>query len=145
MRAVVGRVHDEGVVRDAGIVDRLEHRADILVVVNHGVVVGALEATRLTDALRLRLGAEVHVRKVHPQEDRLVGLDLPLDEVRRPSGDVIVDGLHPLLGQRAGVLDGLLANLSRPRLHGFVVFVRSLAVQHATRTVFRAERGILRV
>ena len=74
VRAVVGRVHDEGVVGDAEVVQRLEHRADILVVVDHGVVVRALPAARLADALRLGVGAEVHVGEVHPDEDRLAGV-----------------------------------------------------------------------
>ena len=104
MRAVVGAVHDEGVVGDAQVIQRLEDRADILVVVDHGVVVRALPAAGLADALRLGVGAEVHVGEVHPDEERLAGLVLPLDEVHGPGGDVVVDRLHPLLGQRAGVL-----------------------------------------
>ena len=74
VRAVVGAVHDERVVRDAQVVQRLEDRADVLVVVDHGVVVRALPAPRLADALRLGVGAEVHVGEVHPDEERLAGL-----------------------------------------------------------------------
>ena len=74
MRAVVGAVHDEGVVGDAEIVERLEDRADVLVVVDHRVVILALPAARLADALRLGVGAEVHVGEVHPDEERLAGL-----------------------------------------------------------------------
>ena len=104
VRAVVGRVHDERVVRDLEIVQHLEDLADVLVVVDHGVVVRALESSRLADALRLGVGAEVHVGEVHPHEGRLAGRVHPLDEVHRAGGDVVVDGLHPLRGQRAGVL-----------------------------------------
>ena len=56
------------------VVERLEHRADVLVVVDHRVVVFALPAARLADALRLGMRAEVHVGEVHPDEERLVGL-----------------------------------------------------------------------
>ena len=62
-----------------------------------------------------------------------------------PVRDVVVDRLHPLPGQRAGVLDRLLADLAEPRVHGRVVRVRGLAVQHAARAVLRAERRVLRV
>ena len=68
------RVHDEGVVRDAEIIKRLEHRADVLVVVDHGVVIGALPTPGLADAFRLGMGAEMHVGEVHPDERRLAGL-----------------------------------------------------------------------
>jgi hypothetical protein len=42
-------------------------------------------------------------------------------------------GLHALLGQRAGVHDGLLADLAEARIHRRVVRGRGLAVQHAAR------------
>ena len=145
MRTVVGRVHDEGVVRDAEVVQRLEHRADILVVVDHGVVVRALPAPRLADALRLGVGAEVHVGEVHPDEERLVGVLLPLDEVHGPVGDVVVDRHHPRLGQRAGVLAHLLADLAEARIDRRVVPVRGLAVHHAARSVLRTERRVFRI
>ncbi len=53
MRAVVGRIHDDGVVGDAQVIQRLEDRADVLVVVNHRVVVFALPAAGLPHALGL--------------------------------------------------------------------------------------------
>src|SRR5262249_30904058 len=46
---------------------------------------------------------------------------------------------HPLLGQRASVLDGLLADLAEARIHRRVVHVRRLAIQHAARSVVREE------
>ena len=66
MRAVVGAVHDKGILGDAGIVERLEHGADVLIVINHHVVVFALPAARLTPTLRLHMRAQMHVREVHP-------------------------------------------------------------------------------
>ena len=44
---VVGRVHDEGVVRDARARRASEDCADVLVMVDHAVVIGALPAARL--------------------------------------------------------------------------------------------------
>jgi hypothetical protein len=40
------------------------------VVIDHGAVIRALPASRLADAFRLGVGAEVDVGEVHPDEDR---------------------------------------------------------------------------
>ena len=56
VRAVVGRIHDEGVVGDAELVEIVERLADVLVVVDHRVVIGRLPASRLPDALWLGVG-----------------------------------------------------------------------------------------
>ena len=70
---------------------------------------------------------------------------LPLDEVRRPLRHVVVDGFHPLLGERTGVFDDLLANSTETRIDGRIVPVAGLAVHHAARTVLGAKRRVLRV
>ena len=145
MRTVVGRVHEEGVVGDAEIVQRLEDLSDILVMVDHGVVIRALPSPRLADAFRLGMGAEMHVGRIHPQEERLVGALLPLHEVYGSGGDVVVGCFHPLFGQRAGVLADLLADLAEARIDRLVVGGRGLAVHHAARSELGAERSILRV
>src|SRR3954468_6729814 len=67
IRTVVGAVHDKGVVGDAGIVERLQYGADVLVMIDHHVVVFVLPAARLAPALWLDMRAQVHVRKVHPK------------------------------------------------------------------------------
>ena len=103
MRAVVRRVEDDGVLGDLQLVELLEHHSDGLVVVHHGVVVEALPAP--TGELLLHVGAEVHVGGVPPDEEGLVGAVGLLDEAHGPVGDVFVDGLHPLPGERPGVLD----------------------------------------
>ena len=40
VRTVIGRVHDERVVRNAQLIQQVQHLADVLVVVDHRVVVG---------------------------------------------------------------------------------------------------------
>jgi len=145
VRTVVGGVHDESVVHHALIIQCFEDGADILVVVDHGVVVWALPAAGLTNALQLGVGAEVHVRKVHPDEGWLAGLVLPLNEFHRPSSDVIVDRFHSLPGQRTGVLANLFADLAETRVHRRIVRGGSLAVQHSAGTKLGAERRILRI
>ena len=54
-------------------------------------------------------------------------------------------GFHPLLGQRPGVFDGLLADLSEARIDRGIVLVGRLALEHAARTEFGAVGRILRV
>ena len=82
VRAVVGAVHDDRVVGDPELVEQIEQLADVLVVVDHRVVVRRLPAAGLPEALGLRVRAEVHVRRVDPAEERLAPLVLALDEVR---------------------------------------------------------------
>src|SRR6516164_6493641 len=113
--------------------------------VDHGVVVWALPAPRLTEALWFGVGAEVHVREVHPDKNWLARFVLPLDEVDSPVSDVIVDGYHPALGQRACVLADLLADLAEARVNSRVVLVRGFAVHDAPRSELSAEAGVFRV
>jgi hypothetical protein len=53
---------------------------------------------------------------VHPREERRAGGALAADEVDRHLGDLVVDALHALLGQRTGVLDPLRPVAVRPRV-----------------------------
>ena len=70
------------------------------------------------------MGAEMHVRRVEPNEERCLCVVLTADEIRCGVAELLVDGLHPFLGQRPGVLDALGAvrvgpgvqNPARPEL-----------------------------
>ena len=81
----------------------------------------------------------------HDQAVQLVGRLLPLDEIGGGRHELVVAGLHPLLGQRAGVLDGLLADLAEARIHRRIVLVGGLAVQHAARAKFGEEGRVFRI
>ena len=131
MHAVVRAVHDDRVVGDFQFVEQVEQLADVLVVVDHRVVVRRLPAPGLADAPSLGVRAEVHVRRVHPGEEGLAALVLARDEVRGGLDEVVVARLHPLAGQWSGVLDGLLADPSPPWVLGLVVLPRRTAVEHA--------------
>ena len=131
MRAVVGAVEDEGVVGDSQFVQELQQLADVHVVLDHAV--GVLVLTGDPAELGLDVRAEVHAGSVPPAEERLAGLHLAPDEVDGRVGRVVVDRLHPLPGERAGVLDPLRAVGIGPR------------VDHTPRTEALAELGILRV
>jgi hypothetical protein len=127
VRPVVGRVHDEGVVGDAELVERVQQLPDVLVVIDHGVVVGRLPSARLPEALRLGVGERVHVRGVEPDEEGLAFPPRPLHEVDGGGDEVVVAGLHALPGERAGVLDRLLAHAPEPGVDLGIVLARRLA------------------
>ena len=56
-------------------------------------------------ALGLEPRPDMHAGRVPPQEERLVLFLGALQEVDRSVGHLLIDGLHPLLGERPGVLD----------------------------------------
>ena len=133
VRAVVRAVHDERVVGDAQLVEQVEQLPDVLVVVDHRVVVRGLPGPGLPEALRLGVRTQVHVGGVHPAEERRAGLVLAADPVLGGGDEVVVAGLHPLLGQRPGVLDPLLADPAPARVLGVVVLLGGPAVQDTAR------------
>src|SRR6185369_5992122 len=91
------------------------------------------------------MGVEMHAGAVPPAEERLVALNLPLDEVDRRIGCVVVDGLHSLLGERTGILDGLLPDLAEARIDGRILPLGGFALEDAARAELRLERRILRI
>ena len=98
------------------LVEEGEDLTDELVVVDHHVVVLRLPPAGLAAAAVLDVRAEVHVGGVEPQEERrVVGLRVA-HEAQRLGQDLLVDGLHPFTGQRAGVLDALRSVAVRPRV-----------------------------
>ncbi len=59
--------------------------------------------------------------------------------------ELLIHGLHAFLGERARVLDRLLADLAELLVDCRIVLVGCLAFQHAARTVFLSERRVLRI
>ena len=80
---------------------------DLLVVGHHHVVVEPLPALALV--LLGAVGPEVHGRGIVPHEERLPVPVSPVDELEGTVGHLVVDGLHALLREGAGVLDRLAA------------------------------------
>jgi hypothetical protein len=87
----------------------------------------------------------VHVGRVEPHEEGLVRLVLALDEIRGGGDELVIAGFHAFLGQRAGVLDLLLAHASPALFLGLVILVGGPAVQHAARPEHLAELRVLGV
>ena len=146
MRPIVRGVDHDGVVTDAEIVDSLENRSDRRVVLDHAVGVfgpGRQSGRAAMDSAYMR--AEVHPGRIEPAEEWRVGLRLTLHEIDGGSRCFVVDRFHPFLGERAGVLDGLLADLAPARMFGRIVAIRRLATQHAPWADRLPERGIVRI
>ena len=78
-------------------------------------------------------------------EERLARRLLPLHEVDGRGRGLVVDRLHALLGERAGVLDRLLADLAEARIDRGVVDVGRLALQDAARAELGAVGRVLRI
>ena len=51
------------------------------------------------------MGAEMHSRRVEPDEEGLVRFGRAIHEVECAVDEFLVDGLHPLLSEGAGVFD----------------------------------------
>ena len=96
-------VEDDRVVGQAQPVHLVEQLADQRVVLDHAVGVEAQPG--LAPVLLLHVREVVHPGGVEPAEERLARFLGPAEEVGRRREDFLVDRLHPLLGQRAGVLD----------------------------------------
>ena len=109
MGAVVGAIHDDGVVGNFQIVQQVEHFADMLVVVDHDVVVFRLPTSGLAQALGLGMGAEVHVGGVKPDKEGFVVFMLAFDKILGFGEEFFVHRLHALFGQGAGVFNAASA------------------------------------
>ena len=145
VRSIVRGVDDDGVIRDAHLIERLEERADGLVVLDHAVEVLAVAVLVSAAVFGAHVRAQMHARRVVPDKEGLARGMLPLHVVDRRGGGLVVDGLHPLLGERAAVRDDLLADLAETRIDGRVILVGSPGVEDAARTELRAIGRILRI
>src|SRR5262245_11232601 len=109
-------------------------------------MVGRLPAASLSNARGFRMGPQVHVGGVHPAEKGFARCMLALDPVLGGADELVVAGLHALLGERAGVLDLLLAYPAPARLFGGVVGIGRPAVHDAARAkAFAKVRKVLRI
>ena len=98
-----------------------------------------------TAMIGTNMGTQMHARRVEPAEERLAGGLLPLHVVDGRGRGLVVDRFHALLGQRTGILDGLLADLAEAGIDGWIVAVGRLASQHAARAELGEVGGVLRI
>ncbi len=130
-RPVVGAIDDNGVVRDAEVIQLFQHGADHVVVLNHAVGIEPDAGAPLGGFLQV--GPDVHARGVEPDEERFVVLGRLAHKLLFGIEDFHVHRFHPSLGQGSGVLDFLTALAVGP------------GVEHAARAVFLLKLRILRV
>jgi hypothetical protein len=83
--------------------------------------------------------------RVEPAEERRAGRDLPLHEIDRRVRGLVVDRLHPLPGERSGVLDDLPADAAPARLLGRIVLGCRPAPEHAARSEHIPKARVSRV
>ena len=74
---------------------------------------------------------EVAGHRVVPEEEGLVRFHLLLHKTESGGSDLLVNGFHPLLGQRAGVFNGLLSYSSPAGICCCVILFSGDAVQNA--------------
>ena len=118
---------------DAHVVQRLEQGTDRVVMLEHAVDVFAVAMGVAATMAGTHVGAKVHTGPVEPAEERLAGRLLSFHVVDGGGRGLVVDRLHALLGERPGILDGLLANLAEARIDRGIVPIGRLAFQHAAR------------
>ena len=143
MRSVVGGVEHDGVVGDAELIKQVQHLADLAVVLHHAVSEDAEPGDAL--ARFLQMGVEVHARGRQPGKPGRAGFRVAFDEVHGAADELLVGGLHALLGQRTGVLALLHAHRAEARIIDVARGVGGLAVEHAARTELGTELRVLRV
>ena len=131
LRAVVGGIHDDGVVLEAEFFELVEELADHAVVFDHAVGVGA--EAGLACILLLEVGEDMHAGGVPPEEEGLVGLLRFFQIVERSLREFLVNRLHALDVERPGEFDFLRAVRICKR------------VDHTPRAVFLPQRRIFEV
>jgi hypothetical protein len=94
---------------------------------------------RLSLRGRLEVGPDVHTGRIEPHEERLAVAHGAVDEFRRGLEKLLVDRLHALLGERAGVLAFLLAPGAEARIVARRIGGGGDAFENAARTELRPE------
>src|SRR5215467_4717695 len=107
LRAVVGRVDDDRIIRDAEIVELLQQFANVRVMLHHAVGIDAKPG--FVPRLGLEPCPDVHAGRTEPDEERLAVLHCTVNELRRGLQELLIDCLHTLLGEWPGILASLLA------------------------------------
>ena len=75
----------------------------------------------------------MHAAGIEPDEERLAGGLGLFHNVFSHGNDLsIIEVFHPLLSERPGVFDLLLAHLAEARIHGGIISVGGERVYHAT-------------
>src|SRR5262245_29495074 len=124
---VVGAVKHARVIRDAKMgIQRLKDGSNRRGVLDHPIIV-----FRSGRQYRTHMRDEMHAGGVEPAEKGGIGCHLSANEIDCGGRCLVVDRLHALFGERAGILDCLFADPPPARLLSRIVVVGGLAAQYA--------------
>jgi len=126
-RPVVSAVDHDRVVVDPEFLQLVQEQADVIVVFHHAIGIEPDPGPALRFLLQPR--PDVHARRAHPDEERLVRFVGAVNEIQARGREFFIRRLHPLAGQRPGILDAAVG----------------IGVDHAARSELLAELRVLRV
>ena len=89
VRAVVGRIHNKGVVRETEVVDELEQLADVHVVLDHAVAVFVLAGDAAMRGFHVRADDDAKREWVYDRKSSIGHLDKALDEAKAKGWTVV--------------------------------------------------------
>src|SRR5688572_22531455 len=89
------------------------------------------------------MSVNMHSRRVEPNEERLAGFVLPVDEIEGGIQKFFVNSFHTLFCQGPCIFDGLFADTAKAWIFGSVVLRAGFTPEHAAWTEFRAKLRVL--
>src|SRR5450432_3388754 len=95
--------------------------------------IGLDAQTGFASRLRFEVCMNVHASRVEPDEERLAGFVLPVNEIKSRTEKLFVHRLHTLFGQRSRILALLLTPFAEAWLILSIVRVRRYALEYAAR------------
>src|ERR1035438_8304992 len=93
----------------------------------------------------LKASPDMHTGRIEPYEERFLVVRSFVDELVGGAIDFLINGRHAGLGQRAGILHPLFADLAPSWLNRWVILIRGPTVKHTARSEIGLERRILRI
>src|SRR5262245_13249264 len=138
---VVGREGKDRVALKTIVPHVLHDRANNVVELRHSGFLNSPAVLRSAHVLVLlrQVRDDVHPGWIKPEEERLAVLSCLVEELERIRQYLVVNGLHALRTEFASILYFLFSDLAPTWLVGWIIHVRSPAVDHIARTDRRLE------
>ena len=139
MRSIVSAINDNRVVGNFQLIEKIDNLSDILIMVDHRVMVETLKFSGLPKTLWLGVCPSMHVGEIDPREKGLSSFDFSLDEFLCSGNDFVIDRFHSFFGERTCVFDDLLSDSPKTRIDGWIVHIGCLTIHDPTWTVLLEE------